>query len=156
MEYVNGMRAVVQRVTRASVTVDGEVTGAIEAGLLVLLGAGHGDGAEDLAYIVDKIVNLRIFSDDAGKMNRSVLDIGGGVLMVSQFTLYGDARKGRRPAFTDAMEPVAAKALYLESLEALRKAGVSRVEAGVFAADMKVELLNDGQVTILLDSRKGF
>lgn len=151
-----GMRAVVQRVTRASVTVEGEVTGAIEAGLLVLLGAGHGDGAEDLAYVVDKIVNLRIFSDDDGKMNRSVLDIGGGVLVVSQFTLYGDARKGRRPAFTGAMEPVAAKALYLESLEALRRAGVGRVEAGVFAADMKVELLNDGPVTILLDSKKGF
>lgn len=150
------MRAVVQRVTRASVTVDGEVTGAIEAGLLVLLGAGHGDGASDLAYLVDKIVNLRIFADEAGKMNRSVLDIGGGVLVVSQFTLYGDARKGRRPAFTDAMEPVAAKALYLQSLEALRQAGVARVEAGVFAADMKVELLNDGPVTILLDSRKGF
>lgn len=150
------MRAVVQRVTRASVTVDGEVTGAIEAGLLVLLGAGHGDGASDLAYLVDKIVNLRIFADEAGKMNRSVLDTGGGVLVVSQFTLYGDARKGRRPAFTDAMEPVAAKALYLQSLEALRQAGVARVEAGVFAADMKVELLNDGPVTILLDSRKGF
>lgn len=150
------MRAVVQRVTRASVTVDGEITGAIEAGLLVLLGAGHGDGASDLAYLVDKIVNLRIFADEAGKMNRSVLDIGGGVLVVSQFTLYGDARKGRRPAFTDAMEPVAAKALYLQSLEALRQAGVARVEAGVFAADMKVELLNDGPVTILLDSRKGF
>lgn len=150
------MRAVVQRVTRASVTVDGEVTGAIEAGLLVLLGAGHGDGASDLAYLVDKIVNLRIFADEAGKMNRSVLDLGGGVLVVSQFTLYGDARKGRRPAFTDAMEPVAAKALYLQSLEALRQAGVARVEAGVFAADMKVELVNDGPVTILLDSRKGF
>lgn len=150
------MRAVVQRVTRASVTVDGEITGAIEAGLLVLLGAGHDDGAGDLAYLVDKIVNLRIFADEAGKMNRSVLDIGGGVLVVSQFTLYGDARKGRRPAFTDAMEPVAAKALYLQSLEALRQAGVARVEAGVFAADMKVELLNDGPVTILLDSRKGF
>lgn len=150
------MRAVVQRVTRASVTVDGEITGAIEAGLLVLLGAGHGDGASDLAYLVDKIVNLRIFADEAGKMNRSVLDLGGGVLVVSQFTLYGDARKGRRPAFTDAMEPVAAKALYLQSLEALRQAGVARVEAGVFAADMKVELVNDGPVTILLDSRKGF
>jgi D-aminoacyl-tRNA deacylase len=150
------MRAVVQRVTHASVTVEGRRVGAIDAGLLVLLGAGHGDGADDLAYLVDKIVNLRIFADEAGKMNRSVLDLGGGVLVVSQFTLYGDARRGRRPAFTDAMEPVAARALYEQSLEALRRAGVGRVEAGVFAADMKVELLNDGPVTILLDSKKGF
>jgi D-aminoacyl-tRNA deacylase len=150
------MRAVVQRVSRASVTVDGNVVGAIEAGLLVLLGAGSGDTATDLAYLVDKIVNLRIFADDAGKMNRSVLDIGGGVLVVSQFTLYGDARKGRRPAFTDALEPVAAKALYLQSLEALRAAGVTQVAAGVFAADMKVELVNDGPVTLLLDSGKAF
>jgi D-tyrosyl-tRNA(Tyr) deacylase len=150
------MRAVVQRVTRASVTVEGRVTGAIDAGLLVLLGAGAGDGANDLAYIVDKIANLRIFADDAGKMNRSVLDVGGGVLVVSQFTLYGDARQGRRPAFTGALEPIAARALYEESLVALRAAGVARVEAGEFAADMKVELLNDGPVTILLESRKAF
>lgn len=150
------MRAVVQRVSRASVTVEGEVVGAIEAGLLVLLGAGAGDAPADLAYLVDKLVNLRIFSDEAGKMNRSVLDCGGGVLVVSQFTLYGDARRGRRPAFTDALEPVAARALYEQSLEALRQAGVTRVAAGVFGADMKVELVNDGPVTILLDSRKGF
>jgi D-aminoacyl-tRNA deacylase len=150
------MRAVVQRVSRASVTVEGRITGAIEAGLLVFLGAGAGDGANDLAYIVDKIVHLRIFADDAGKMNRSVLDVGGGVLVVSQFTLYGDVRQGRRPAFTGALEPIAARALYEESLVALRAAGVARVEAGEFAADMKVELLNDGPVTILLDSRKLF
>jgi len=150
------MRAVVQRVTRASVTVEGRVTGAIEAGLLVLLGAGAGDGANDLAYIVDKIAHLRIFSDDANKMNRSVLDVGSGVLVVSQFTLFGDARQGRRPAFTGALEPIAARALYDQSLVALRAAGVARVEAGEFAADMKVELLNDGPVTILLDSRKLF
>jgi D-tyrosyl-tRNA(Tyr) deacylase len=150
------MRAVVQRVSRASVTVDTRVTGAIERGLLVFLGAGAGDGAADLQYIVDKIVNLRIFPDDAGKMNRSVLDIGGGVLVVSQFTLYGDARQGRRPAFTGALEPVAAKALYEQSLDAIRATGVSKVEAGEFAADMKVDLLNDGPVTILLDSRKLF
>jgi D-aminoacyl-tRNA deacylase len=150
------MRAVVQRVTRASVTVEGRVTGSIEAGLLVLLGAGAGDEANDLAYIVDKIVHLRIFADDAGKMNRSVVDVGGGVLVVSQFTLYGDARQGRRPAFTGALEPIAARALYEQSLVALRAAGVARVEAGEFAADMKVELLNDGPVTILLDSRRGF
>jgi D-tyrosyl-tRNA(Tyr) deacylase len=150
------MRAVVQRVTRASVTVEGQVTGAIDRGLLVFLGAGAGDGATDLAYCVDKIANLRIFSDDAGKMNRSVLDVGGGVLVVSQFTLYGDARQGRRPAFTGALEPNAARALYDQALGALRAAGVARVEAGVFAADMQVDLLNDGPVTILLDSRKLF
>jgi D-aminoacyl-tRNA deacylase len=150
------MRAVVQRVSRASVTVDGEVVGAIDGGLLVLLGAGAGDTGEDLQYLVDKIVNLRIFADEAGKMNRSVLDQGGGVLCISQFTLYGDARKGRRPSFLDALEPVAARALYEESLVALGKAGVTRVASGVFGADMKVELLNDGPVTLLLDSRKGF
>ena len=137
-------------------TVDTRVTGAIDAGLLVLLGAGAGDGANDLAYIVDKVTNLRIFPDDAGKMNRSVLDVGGGVLVVSQFTLYGDARTGRRPAFTGALEPTAARALYEQALVAIRQAGVARVEAGEFAADMKVELVNDGPVTILLDSRKLF
>jgi len=150
------MRAVVQRVSRAKVTVDDRITGSIDRGLLILLGAGAGDTAADLQYTVDKIVNLRIFADDAGKMNRSVLDVGGGVLVVSQFTLYGDARQGRRPAFTGALEPVAAKALYEQSLVAIRAAGVQRVEAGEFAADMQVELLNDGPVTILLDSRKGF
>ncbi len=150
------MRAVVQRVSRAKVTVGDRITGSIDGGLLVLLGAGAGDVAPDLTYIVDKIVHLRIFPDDAGKMNRSVLDVGGGVLVVSQFTLYGDVRQGRRPAFTGALEPVAAKALYEESLVAIRAAGVARVEAGEFAADMQVELLNDGPVTILLDSRKGF
>ena len=150
------MRAVVQRVRRAKVTVGDRVTGSIDQGLLVLLGAGAGDGPTDLTYMVDKIVNLRIFADDAGKMNRSVLDIGGGVLVVSQFTLYGDARQGRRPAFTGALEPAAARALYEDSLTAIRAAGVSRVEAGEFAADMQVELVNDGPVTILLDSRKGF
>jgi D-aminoacyl-tRNA deacylase len=150
------MRAVVQRVSRAKVTVDGQVTGEIDAGLLVLLGAGAGDGDADLRYIVDKIGNLRIFADDAGKMNRSVLDIGGGVLVVSQFTLYGDARTGRRPAFTEALEPVRARALYEQALDALRAAGVARVQAGVFAADMSVELVNAGPVTILLDSRKAF
>jgi D-aminoacyl-tRNA deacylase len=150
------MRAVVQRVSRASVTVDARVTGSIDRGLLVFLGAGAGDDATDLKYIVDKVTNLRIFPDENDKMNRSVLDVGGGVLVVSQFTLYGDARQGRRPAFTGALEPVAAKALYVQSLDALRAAGVIRVEAGEFAADMKVDLLNDGPVTILLDSRKLF
>lgn len=150
------MRAVVQRVTRAKVTVGERITGAIDRGLLVLLGAAAGDTAADLGYLVDKLVNLRIFADDAGKMNRSVLDVGGGVLVVSQFTLLGDARQGRRPAFTGALEPVAARELYEASLEKLRAAGVTRVEAGEFAADMQVELVNDGPVTILLDSRKAF
>lgn len=150
------MRAVLQRVSRAQVAVDGAVVGAIERGLLILLAAGHGDTDADLAYIVDKTVNLRIFPDDDGKMNRSVLDVGGGVLCVSQFTLYGDVRKGRRPAFTDALEPVAAKALYEQSLDRLRAAGVTRVAAGIFAADMQVELVNDGPVTILLDSKRMF
>ena len=150
------MRAVVQRVSRASVTVDTRITGSIDRGLLVLLGAGAGDTDEDLRYVVDKVVNLRIFPDDAGKMNKSVLDVGGGVLVVSQFTLYGDVRQGRRPAFTGALEPGLAKALYERSLDAIRAAGVTKVEAGEFAADMKVDLLNDGPVTILLDSRKLF
>jgi D-tyrosyl-tRNA(Tyr) deacylase len=154
--YKQAVRAVVQRVTRAKVTVEERVTGEIGQGLLVLLGAAAGDGPSDLAYIVDKIVNLRIFQDDAGKMNRSVLDLRGGVLVVSQFTLLGDARQGRRPSFLGALEPEAARALYEQSLDALRAAGVPRVEAGEFAAYMAVELVNDGPVTILLDSRKGF
>ena len=145
-----------QRVSRAKVTVDGRITGEIDQGLLVLLGAGAGDTQADLQYIVDKVVNLRIFADDAGKMNLSVLDIRGAVLVVSQFTLYGDARQGRRPAFTGALEPVAAKALYEQSLQQIAAAGVKRVQAGEFAADMAVELINDGPVTVLLDSRKGF
>ena len=150
------MRAVVQRVSRASVTVDTRTTGAIGRGLMVLFGAGAGDTQQDLAYIVDKLVNLRIFPDDAGKMNRSVLDIGGGILLVSQFTLYGDARQGRRPAFTGALEPAAARALYEQAIVDLASAGVPQVAAGEFAADMQVELVNDGPVTILLDSRKLF
>ncbi|HSD87206.1 MAG TPA: D-aminoacyl-tRNA deacylase [Kofleriaceae bacterium] len=150
------MRSVVQRVTSARVTVADRVTGSIDRGLLVLLGAAAGDTGKDLAYTVDKIVNLRIFADEAGKMNRSVLDVGGGILCVSQFTLLGDARQGRRPAFTGALEPTSARALYDASLIAFRDAGVQRVEAGEFAADMAVSLVNDGPVTILIDSRKVF
>jgi D-tyrosyl-tRNA(Tyr) deacylase len=150
------MRAVVQRCRRAQVTVDGQVVGAVEQGLLVLVGAGKGDGDADVAYIADKIVGLRIFPDADGKMNLSVLDVGGGVLLVSQFTLFGDVRKGRRPAFIDALEPVAAEALYERTVAAVRAAGVTRVATGVFRADMQVELVNDGPVTILLDSRKSF
>lgn len=150
------MRAVIQRCRRGSVTVDGAVVGAIDHGLVVLLGAGRGDTEVDLQYVVDKLVNLRIFADDDGKMNRSVLEVGGGVLVISQFTLYGDVRKGRRPAFVDALEPVAAEALYDRAVAALTTAGVTRVATGVFRADMQVELVNDGPVTILIDSRKQF
>lgn len=150
------MRAVVQRVTRAQVSVAGEVVGATGAGLCVLVGAGDGDGGDDVRYLADKIANLRIFTDDAGKMNRSVLDAGGGVLVVSQFTLFGDARKGRRPSFIGALEPGAAERLCDELVAALRAAGVAEVATGRFRADMQVELVNDGPVTILLDSRKLF
>jgi len=150
------MRAVVQRCRRASVTVDDAIVGAIGPGLVVLLAAGRGDGDGDLAYVVDKLVNLRIFADDAGKMNRSVLDCAGGVLLISQFTLYGDVRNGRRPAFRDALEPVAAEALYDRAVAAVRAAGVTAVATGAFRADMQVELVNDGPVTILIDSKKTF
>ena len=146
----------VQRVVRARVEVAGEVVGEIGHGLMVLIGAGEGDGPADAELLVDKIANLRIFADQAGKMNRSVLDVGGGVLAVSQFTLFGDARKGRRPSFIGALEPVAADALYQRVVAGLRAAGVGRVQTGVFGADMLVELVNDGPVTILLDSRKLF
>lgn len=142
--------------SRAAVTVDGETTGQIDAGLCVLIGAGEGDSEQDARYIADKVANLRIFADDDGKMNRSVLDISGGVLAVSQFTLYGDARKGRRPSFVHALEPAEAERLYQSVVEQLRAAGVSQVGTGVFRAMMQVELVNDGPVTILLDSRKAF
>lgn len=149
------MRAVVQRVKRASVTVAGEIVGEIGAGLCVLLGAGQGDGAQDVRYMVDKVTNMRIFRDDAGKMNRSVIDVGGGVLAISQFTLYGDARKGRRPAFIHALEPGAAEALYEDFVAALGAAELE-IATGIFGAMMDVELVNDGPVTILLDSAKQF
>jgi D-tyrosyl-tRNA(Tyr) deacylase len=150
------VRAVIQRVSRAKVTVGEELTGEIARGLLVLLGAGAGDGPTEVDYMIDKIVNLRIFPDEAGKMNRSVLEISGGVLAVSQFTLHGDARKGRRPAFTSALEPVAAEALYDRFVAGLGTAGVAQVATGRFGAMMEVELVNDGPVTILLDSTRLF
>lgn len=150
------MRAVVQRVSKARVVVDGRVVGEVGRGLCVLVGAGDGDGERDARYLVDKVVGLRIFPDEAGKMNRSVLDSGGGVLAVSQFTLYGDARKGRRPAFTSALEPERAEALFDTFVAGVRGAGVSPVATGVFGAMMDVELTNEGPVTILLDSRKLF
>ena len=150
------MRAVVQRVSRAQVRVDRQVSGEIGGGLLVLLGAGSGDGPGEVDYMVNKVLNLRIFPDEAGKMNRSVLDTGGGVLAVSQFTLYGDARKGRRPSFIQALEPVQAEALVERFVAGVRAAGVQPVATGVFGAMMEVELVNDGPVTILLDSGRQF
>jgi D-tyrosyl-tRNA(Tyr) deacylase len=150
------VRAVVQRVHRAEVRVDGEVVGRIGRGLLVLVGAGAGDGPADVEYLADKCVNLRIFEDDEGKMNRSLLEIGGGLLAVSQFTLYGDARKGRRPSFIGALEPRAAEALYRDFVAAVARAGAAQIATGRFAAMMEVDLVNWGPVTILLDSRKAF
>ena len=150
------VRAVVQRVSRANVTIDGAVTGEISQGLCVLVGAGKDDSTQDADYLVDKIANLRIFADEAGKMNRSVLDVRGGVLAISQFTLYGDARKGRRPAFINALEPVSAETLYNHVVARLHATGVEQVATGRFGADMAVELVNDGPVTILLDTQKQF
>ncbi|HKA90849.1 MAG TPA: D-aminoacyl-tRNA deacylase [Haliangiales bacterium] len=150
------MRAVVQRVSRAEVRVDGNVVGRIGPGLVVLVGAGKGDGPADVEQLADKVVNLRIFEDDAGKMNRSLLEVGGGLLAVSQFTLFGDARKGRRPSFVDALEPAAAEALYEAFVAKVRAAGVAPVATGRFGAMMEVELVNAGPVTILLDSRRTF
>jgi D-tyrosyl-tRNA(Tyr) deacylase len=150
------MRAVIQRVSEASVEVEGEIVGAIERGLCVLIGAGQDDQESDVRYLADKIATLRIFPDEEGKMNLSVLDVGGGVLAVSQFTLYGDARKGRRPSFVAAGEPGRAEALYEQVVERLCELGVSPVETGRFRTHMNVSLVNDGPVTILLDSKKQF
>ncbi len=147
------MRAVVQRVTSASVTVDGRVAGEIGAGLVVLLGVSRADNPESAAYLAEKIANLRIFSDEAGKMNRSLVDMGGSALVVSQFTLYGDTRGGRRPSYIQAAPPEEANPLYEEFVRSMRSLGVA-VETGVFQAHMQVELVNDGPVTILLDSEK--
>jgi len=149
------MRAVVQRVSRARVKVDGEVTGKIENGLLVFVGVAPDDTEKDMEYIADKIMNLRIFEDENEKMNLSVTDVNGSLLVISQFTLYGDCRKGRRPNFTGSCEPVKAEKMYLEMLEYLKSKGI-KTESGIFGADMKVDLLNDGPVTLLLDSSKIF
>ena len=148
------MRAVVQRVKRASVEVEGRVTGSIGHGLLVFLGIEEPDTAEDVKYICDKVATLRIFEDDEGKMNRSVLDMGGAVLLVSQFTLYGDARHGRRPSFSKAARPETAIPLYEQAIATLRE--LITVETGEFQAMMEVSLINDGPVTILLDSKRMF
>ena len=149
------MRAVVQRVSRARVTVGAEVTGEIGPGLLVLLGVGAGDKRAEADYLVDKTIGLRIFEDTAGKMNLSVVEVSGAVLVVSQFTLYGDARKGRRPSFDAAAPPQQARELYEYFVEKVRAAGLC-CETGRFQEMMQVELVNDGPVTILMDSAKSF
>jgi len=145
----------VQRVTSSSVEVENIVVGEIGPGLLVLLGVARDDDIGDADYLAEKIVNLRIFTDDEGKMNRSLFETGGAMLAVSQFTLFGDTRKGRRPSFIDAAEPEKANALYQHFVERVRTRGV-KVETGIFHAMMKVSLVNDGPVTILLDSKKLF
>ena len=149
------MRAVVQKVSSSKVTVDGETIGKIDQGLMVLLGVTHDDTSKDVDYMVDKVTNLRIFEDEEGKMNLSLKDIGGDVLAVSQFTLYGDARRGRRPSFSDAARPEVANPLYEEFIEKVKTQGIN-VETGKFGAHMMVDLTNDGPVTILLESRKEF
>jgi D-tyrosyl-tRNA(Tyr) deacylase len=149
------MRAVLQRVTRARVLVEGDIAGEIGPGLVVLLAVGREDNAATASFMAEKIVNLRIFGDGQGKMNRSLLDAGGAVLAVSQFTLYGDARGQRRPSFIQAAPPEQGKALYEEFVRALRGLGVT-VATGVFQTHMSVEIVNDGPVTILLDSDKLF
>lgn len=149
------MRAVVQRVSRAKVTVQNQVTGEIGHGLMVLLGVGKEDGSRAAAAMAEKVANLRIFEDEQGKMNRSLVDVKGSALVVSQFTLYGDARGQRRPSFISAAPPELAKKLYEEFCEALRRLGVT-VGTGIFQAMMSVELVNEGPVTILIDSDKTF
>jgi D-tyrosyl-tRNA(Tyr) deacylase len=149
------VRAVIQRVSRARVLVNGEVVGAIGAGLLALVGVAADDGPADVAYVAGKIRELRVFEDDGGKMNRALADVGGSVLAVSQFTLYGDSRKGRRPSFDRAAPAEAGRVLFDAVVAELRVAGVN-VETGAYRAHMQVELVNDGPVTILVDSRKEF
>lgn len=147
------MRALVQRVSQSSVTVSGQVVSSIGKGLLVLLGVGKDDTQADLDYLAEKVVGLRIFEDEQGKMNRSVLDASGELLVVSQFTLLADVRKGKRPSFTDAMEPGRANELYQAFCQACRALG-ARVSEGVFRADMQVALVNEGPVTLMIDSKK--
>lgn len=145
------MRAVVQRVSKAQVTVEGTITGSIDSGLMVLLGVAKPDTSADVDYLAGKITGLRIFPDAEGKMNLSLLDTGGAMLVASQFTLYGDCRKGRRPSFDQAAPPDQARALYEAFVEAVRRTGV-HVETGIFQADMAVELTNSGPVTLIVDT----
>jgi len=149
------LRAVVQRVGRASVSVDGKIVGQIESGLLVLVGVGQGDTQQDADYIATKILGMRIFQDDAGKMNLDVTQVGGSVLIVSQFTLFGDVRKGKRPDFTMAALPEDAKSLIEQIIQRINKADIP-VQTGIFGAHMVVDIENNGPVTIMLDSRKVF
>jgi len=149
------LRAVVQRVSEAKVTVEGEKVAHIENGLMVLLDVGQEDQEQDVIFLADKLANLRIFSDDNGRLNLSVLDIDGEVLVVSQFTLYGDCRKGRRPSFSSAAPPELAKELYERFVDRLRSHGL-KVETGVFQAHMEVSLINDGPVTLLMSSQGEF
>jgi D-tyrosyl-tRNA(Tyr) deacylase len=146
------MRAVIQRVSQAEVTVQKRIVGAIKDGLLVLLGVGQDDNEDDISWLVKKLVNMRIFTDDEGKMNKSVLDIGGGALVISQFTLYASTKKGNRPSYISAAKPEKANQLYQNFLSAIRSE-LAHVEEGIFAADMKVSLTNDGPVTIIIDSK---
>lgn len=149
------MRAVIQRVSRAKIVVDGKTVSGIGPGLLVLIGIGREDGEKDRAYLADKIPNLRIFEDEEGKMNRSVRDVGGEILLVSQFTLYGNAQHGRRPSFIEAAPPEEARPSYERLIALFEERGIP-VKSGIFQAHMEIELVNDGPVTLLLDSKKGF
>lgn len=149
------MRAVVQRVDYANVEVEGEIVGEIQKGLLVFLGVGEGDSPKDMEYMVDKILGLRIFEDDLGKMNLSLRDINGEILVVSQFTLYGDVRRGKRPSFSSSAKPDMAENLYEEFIKACKEQGI-KTQNGVFGAHMNVEIENNGPVTILVDSNKVF
>lgn len=146
------MRAIIQRVKRGAVSVDGEITGSVDTGLVVLIGATHRDTKAEAQKLARKTAHLRIFEDEAGNMNLSVLDVGAGILVVSQFTLYADCKRGRRPSFTEAAPPEVAEPLIEHFVGALREAGVARVETGVFRAYMLVEIHNDGPVTIILDT----
>jgi D-tyrosyl-tRNA(Tyr) deacylase len=152
-ERAHGMRIVLQRVTRAHVEVAGETVGSIGAGLVILLGVTHQDTREDADYLASKVIQLRVFPDDAGRMNRSLLDAGGALLVVSQFTLYGDCRKGRRPGFDQAASPEHARGLYEYFVQRLESSNVT-VATGVFQAEMEIHLVNDGPVTFVLDSSR--
>ena len=146
------MKLVVQRVTKASVTVDHKIVGSIQSGLLILVGFTQNDSLQQIHYLTQKLLNLRIFADAEGKMNKSILDVSGEILAVSQFTLYGDCNAGRRPSFLDALEPESAKTLYLEFIKELKKSDL-KIETGIFGANMAVELINDGPLTFIMEKK---